>query len=193
MLAYMSRESLQKTVETGQTWFWSRSRSELWNKGATSGHVQQVKSISYDCDHDALLVAVEQTGAACHTGEYTCFFAKGAAAPLAEVRDDGGMRLDILRKLTETIEQRFLERPEGAYTTYLFEKGLDKILKKVGEETAEVIIAAKNDHPDELASEAGDLIYHLLVLLRQQGVPFGKVLDVLEQRHGAQDIPNKSK
>jgi phosphoribosyl-ATP pyrophosphohydrolase/phosphoribosyl-AMP cyclohydrolase len=180
MLAYMNRESLQKSVETGQTWFWSRSRQELWNKGATSGHTQQIESLLYDCDGDALLVTVKQTGPACHTGAYSCFCrtkdSSGNKAPSAD-------RFGPLSRLESTIAQRDAERPEGAYTTYLFDKGLDKILKKIGEETAEVIIAGKNRDAQELRSEAADLIFHLMVLLREQQIPLDDVLQELEFRH----------
>jgi phosphoribosyl-ATP pyrophosphohydrolase/phosphoribosyl-AMP cyclohydrolase len=184
MLAYMNSESLQKSLESGQTWFWSRSRKELWNKGATSGHTQEIVSLHYDCDGDTLLVKVKQVGPACHTGAYSCFYrdASGETAEATETRaiED---RFGPLSRLETTIAQRDAERPEGAYTTYLFNKGVDKILKKVGEETAEVIIAAKNRDQDELRCEAADLIFHLLVLLREQGIPFDGVLQELEYRN----------
>ncbi|GFZ94457.1 histidine biosynthesis bifunctional protein HisIE [Paenibacillus marchantiophytorum] len=185
MLAYMNGESLQRTIQTGDTWFWSRSREELWNKGATSGHTQKVKSLRYDCDGDTLLVLVEQVGPACHNGTYTCFTenvpVEGAdqeAAPAAE-----GNRFAILGELEAVIASRDAERPEGAYTTYLFEKGVDKILKKVGEETAEVIIAAKNKDNDELRYEASDLIFHLMVLLRNNKLPLDDIMKELANRH----------
>ncbi|MEC0228436.1 bifunctional phosphoribosyl-AMP cyclohydrolase/phosphoribosyl-ATP diphosphatase HisIE [Paenibacillus alba] len=185
MLAYMNSESLQRTIQTGDTWFWSRSRGELWNKGATSGHTQKVKSLRYDCDGDTLLVLVEQVGPACHNGTYTCFTenvpVEGAAqeaAPAAE-----GNRFAILGELEAVIASRDAERPEGAYTTYLFEKGVDKILKKVGEETAEVIIAAKNKDNDELRYEASDLIFHLMVLLRNNKLPLDDIMKELANRH----------
>lgn len=178
MLAYMNRESLKLTMESGETWFWSRSRSELWHKGATSGHIQKVRSLRYDCDGDTLLVLVDQTGPACHTGTYSCFTSEAAAAS-----EENSGRFDILAKLEATIVHRDAERPEGAYTTYLFEKGVDKILKKVGEEAAEVIIAAKNRNADELRYEASDLIFHLMVLLREQRLPLDEVLAELERRH----------
>ncbi|MFC4601472.1 bifunctional phosphoribosyl-AMP cyclohydrolase/phosphoribosyl-ATP diphosphatase HisIE [Cohnella hongkongensis] len=183
MLAYMNKESLQKSLESGQTWFWSRSRGELWNKGATSGHTQQIESLHYDCDGDTLLVKVRQNGPACHTGAYSCFYREGAlkAAEAAPRQEED--RFGPLSRLEATIAQRDAERPEGAYTTYLFEKGLDKILKKVGEETAEVIIAAKNRDGEELRCESADLIFHLMVLLREQGIPFDDVLKELEFRH----------
>jgi phosphoribosyl-ATP pyrophosphohydrolase/phosphoribosyl-AMP cyclohydrolase len=186
MLAYMNKESLQRTVESGQTWFWSRSRKELWNKGATSGHTQQVKSLRYDCDADTLLVLVNQKGPACHTGTYSCFtnsislHSDSETTPLEMVSGD---RFAILSKLESVIASRDAERPEGAYTTYLFEKGVDKILKKVGEETAEVIIAAKNKDHDELRYEASDLIFHLMVLLRDAKLPLDDLMAELERRH----------
>jgi phosphoribosyl-ATP pyrophosphohydrolase/phosphoribosyl-AMP cyclohydrolase len=182
MLAYMNRESLQKSLESGQTWFWSRSRSELWNKGATSGNTQEIVSLHYDCDGDTLLLKVRQNGPACHTGAYSCFYREASSEKIAapQANED---RFGPLSRLEATIAQRDAERPEGAYTTYLFDKGLDKILKKVGEETAEVIIAAKNRDQDELRCETADLIFHLLVLLREQGIPFDGVLQELEFRH----------
>lgn len=184
MLAYMNEESLRKSLESGQTWFWSRSRNELWNKGATSGHTQQIVSLHYDCDGDTLLVKVQQKGPACHTGAYSCFYREGASAEeKAASTQQQEDRFGPLSRLEATIAQRDAERPEGAYTTYLFEKGVDKILKKVGEETAEVIIAAKNRDQEELRAEAADLIFHLMVLLREQGIPFDGVLQELEFRH----------
>jgi phosphoribosyl-ATP pyrophosphohydrolase/phosphoribosyl-AMP cyclohydrolase len=187
MLAYMNQESLERTIQSGQTWFWSRSRQELWNKGATSGHTQQVKSLRYDCDADTLLVLVEQQGPACHTGTYSCFThelpleqteAKTSSAAL-EISD----RFAILSSLESIIASRDAERPEGAYTTYLFEKGADKILKKIGEETSEVIIAAKNKDHDELRYEVSDLIFHLMVLMRDSKLPLDDVMMELERRH----------
>nr|AYQ74731.1 bifunctional phosphoribosyl-AMP cyclohydrolase/phosphoribosyl-ATP diphosphatase HisIE [Cohnella candidum] len=179
MLAYMNRESLGKTLETRQTWFWSRSRNELWNKGATSGHTQEVVSLKYDCDGDTLLVTVKQAGPACHTGAYSCFY-RSADGQEAQPNPD---RFAPLSQLESTIAQRDAERTEGSYTTYLFEKGLDKILKKIGEESAEVIIAGKNRDAQELRAEAADLIFHLMVLLREQGIPLDDVLAELEFRH----------
>jgi phosphoribosyl-ATP pyrophosphohydrolase/phosphoribosyl-AMP cyclohydrolase len=188
MLAYMNSESLQRTIQTGDTWFWSRSRGELWNKGATSGHTQKVKSLRYDCDADTLLVLVEQVGPACHNGTYTCFTTniplgdEGAAQEVA-LAASAGDRFAILGELEAVIASRDAERPEGAYTTYLFEKGVDKILKKVGEETAEVIIAAKNNDNDELRYEASDLIFHLMVLLRNNNLPLDDIMKELANRH----------
>ncbi|GAB2691320.1 bifunctional phosphoribosyl-AMP cyclohydrolase/phosphoribosyl-ATP diphosphatase HisIE [Paenibacillus thermoaerophilus] len=182
MLAYMNKESLRRTLESGETWFWSRSRGELWHKGATSGNTQRVRKLSYDCDGDTLLIAVDPAGPACHTGQYTCFRNVVMAGDSAAA-DSTGDRFRMLGTLESTIAQRDAERPEGAYTTYLFEKGVDKILKKVGEETAEVIIAAKNKDNEELRYEASDLIFHLMVLLRERKLPLDDVMAELERRH----------
>jgi phosphoribosyl-ATP pyrophosphohydrolase/phosphoribosyl-AMP cyclohydrolase len=182
MLAYMNEESLKKSLETGETWFYSRSRGELWHKGATSGNTQRIVEMRYDCDSDALLVLVEPAGPACHTGSYSCF----SNRMNGEKHEASSNRFAIINTLEEIIAKRDAERPEGAYTTYLFEKGVDKILKKVGEEAAEVIIAAKNRSHDELKWEVADLLYHLLVLLREQKLPLDAVLEVLAERHCAQ-------
>ncbi|OJT59837.1 bifunctional phosphoribosyl-AMP cyclohydrolase/phosphoribosyl-ATP diphosphatase HisIE [Bacillus licheniformis] len=176
-LAYMNKESFEKTLETKETWFFSRSRGELWHKGATSGNIQRVKDIRLDCDQDALIVLVEPVGPACHKGSYSCF------SPGEHIRQTDGGRFDIINELETVIAKRQAEMPEGAYTTYLFREGVDKILKKVGEEAAEVIIAAKNRDPEELKWEAADLLYHLLVLLREQSLPLDDVLGVLKERH----------
>lgn len=178
-VAYMNKESLLKTIETKETWFFSRSRQQLWHKGETSGNTQTVKAIRYDCDCDALVVFVEPKGPACHTGEYTCFH-KNLIGDDNRTDSD---RFDILNKIEQIIAKRDMERPEGSYTTYLFEKGVDKILKKVGEEAAEVIIAAKNQSHEELKWEAADLIFHLFVLLREQKLPLDVVLQVLKERY----------
>lgn len=168
MVAYMNRESLRLTLETGETHFWSRSRQELWRKGATSGHVQKVVSMSADCDSDALLVKVVQEGVACHTGDYSCFH-----DPL-RIKNAEFLILnslsDTLGGLTRTIHQRNIDRPEGSYTTKLFEGGVDRILKKIGEESGEIIIAAKNHDKKEIAWEVSDFLYHLLVLMEAEGV-----------------------
>jgi phosphoribosyl-AMP cyclohydrolase / phosphoribosyl-ATP pyrophosphohydrolase len=180
-LAYMNRESLSLSIESGETWFYSRSRQELWHKGATSGNTQKIAEIKYDCDQDALVVLVEPAGPACHTGAVSCFNETVYQAEgLTGAEEES---YSILAELEQVIEQREKERPEGAYTTYLFEKGVDKILKKVGEESAEVIIAAKNRDQEELKWESADLLYHLLVLLREQKLPFKEVLGVLKERH----------
>jgi phosphoribosyl-ATP pyrophosphohydrolase/phosphoribosyl-AMP cyclohydrolase len=198
MLAYMNEQALERSLKTGETWFWSRSRNSLWHKGETSGNVQKIQSIAYDCDADTLLIKVIPAGPACHTGKYSCFYsqlrqageeARDAAdtAPAQAAGGDAGSgdgsRFRMLSVLEAVIASREAERPEGAYTTYLFEKGLDKILKKVGEETAEVIIAAKNRDNDELRYEVSDLIFHLMVLLREAKLPLDEVMKELERRH----------
>ncbi|MCA1619353.1 MAG: bifunctional phosphoribosyl-AMP cyclohydrolase/phosphoribosyl-ATP diphosphatase HisIE, partial [Acidobacteria bacterium] len=159
--AYMNEESLRRTLAEGQTWFWSRSRAELWHKGATSGNTQRVVGVRLDCDADALVVLVEPRGPACHTGAVSCFGGSAGAAGIGVV----------LEELYEVIRGRRREMPEGSYTTYLFEKGLNKILKKVGEEAAETIIAAKDEDRAALTAETADLVYHLLVLLVERGLP----------------------
>jgi len=166
-LAYMSEESLQKTIETGETWFWSRSRNELWHKGATSGNTQRVVHIAHDCDDDALVVTVEPKGPACHTGATSCF--------------DGIPPLPIER-LMQVLRERYDKRPEGSYSAYLFNEGRDKILKKVGEEATEVVIAAKGDNRERLVSELADLVFHLSVLMTEAGVGWAEVEEELERR-----------
>lgn len=188
MMAYMNRESLRLTLESGEAWFWSRSRQELWHKGATSGNIQSVVSVAYDCDGDTLLVQVNPKGPACHTGENTCFYNEITVEgqPSVSGQEDTlalSDRFAVLAELEEIIAKREVERPEGAYTTYLFEKGVDKILKKVGEEASETIIAAKNRDNDELRLEVSDLIYHLLVLLQERKLPLDDILDELSRRH----------
>lgn len=178
-LAYMNKESLEKTLETNETWFYSRSRQELWHKGATSGNTQKVVELRYDCDQDAFLVLVEPQGPACHTGAYTCFN-ESVHKDQVNAKED---RFHIFNTLEQIIAEREAERPEGSYTTYLFNEGVDKILKKVGEEAAEVIIAAKNREPEELKWEVADLFFHTLVLLREQKLPLDEVLSALEGRH----------
>lgn len=170
-LAYMNRESLARTLDTRQTWFWSRSRNELWHKGATSGNTQEVVSLALDCDQDAIIVLVKPAGPACHTGAVSCF----------DTRQQQSLGA-LLDQLYELIQSRERERPSGSYTTYLFEEGLDKILKKVGEESAETIIAAKNDDDARLTSESADLLYHLLVLLVARGVSLKDIAQELAQR-----------
>lgn len=178
-LAYMNEESLQKTIETKETWFYSRSRQELWHKGATSGNTQSVVEMRYDCDQDAILVLVQPAGPACHTGAYTCFSETIDQQEVQAAQD----RFQILNTLETLIAERESELPEGSYTTYLFHEGVDKILKKVGEEAGEVIIAAKNRDHGELKWEVADLLFHLMVLLREQKLPLDDVLKVLEERH----------
>ncbi|MFB6468609.1 bifunctional phosphoribosyl-AMP cyclohydrolase/phosphoribosyl-ATP diphosphatase HisIE [Cytobacillus sp. Hz8] len=185
-LAYMNKESLQKSLETRETWFYSRSRQELWHKGETSGNTQTIVEMKYDCDQDAILVLVNPKGPACHHGTTSCFTDKLITSEVGS-NQLSLQDYQILGSLERVIVNRQKERPEGAYTTYLFEKGVDKILKKVGEESAEVIIAAKNRDHEELKWEAADLLYHLLVLLVEQELPFKEVLNVLTQRHEKHD------
>ena len=183
MMAYMNEASFLLSVEKGETVFWSRSRNELWHKGATSGNTQRIVEVKLDCDGDTLLIEVIPAGPACHTGATTCFerpLAQPEQAPPPTPKEN---RFAILEALERTIAQREKEMPEGAYTTYLFDKGVDKILKKVGEEAGEVIIAAKNRSAEELRYEASDLIFHLLVLLQEQKLPLDEVLQELERRH----------
>ena len=171
-LAYMNRESLAKTIETKQTWFWSRSRNELWHKGETSGNTQQVLSLTLDCDRDAIVVLVDPAGPACHTGAVSCFETESSTTRIGSVLD----------QLYQLIQSRERERPANSYTTYLFDEGIDKILKKVGEESAETIIAAKNENQGRLISETSDLMYHLLVLLVARGVSLEEIATELHQR-----------
>ena len=178
MLAYMNEQSLRLTLEKKRAVYYSRSRGELWEKGATSGNTQKVRALYYDCDADALLIKVEQTGNACHTGEYSCFF--------NAVFDDLGVSADsgssVFRELYATVIGRKNDPSEGSYTNYLFDKGLDKILKKVGEEAAETIIAAKNQDRQELIGETGDLIYHLTVMLAEKGISMDEIEQELKSR-----------
>lgn len=180
-LAYMNRESLEISIKEKKTCFFSRSRQELWRKGETSGNYQHIARITPDCDSDALLVEVEPDGPACHLGTESCFDAVpvfGDAPILGDEPDNFS-----LEKLAELIEGRKTEKKEGSYTTYLFEKGDDKILKKVGEECTEVIIAAKNDDGGELVYEIADLCYHVLVLMSQKGITTRQITDELQSRH----------
>ena len=170
-LAYMNRESLEISLEKKLTCFFSRSRNELWLKGETSGNYQHIVSITADCDYDALLVKVNKDGPACHTGEESCFH-----NPLF------GQEPFSLDGLVKLIEGRKTEKKEGSYTTYLFEKGLDKILKKVGEEAAEVVIAGKNRDKDEIKYEVADLIYHLTVMLVDNGMTWADIYEEMEDR-----------
>jgi phosphoribosyl-ATP pyrophosphohydrolase/phosphoribosyl-AMP cyclohydrolase len=183
-LAYMNAESLKRTIETNETWFWSRSRSSLWHKGETSGHTQRVVDILVDCDSDALIVLVKPNGPACHTGEQSCFHnalqeAGSMHEKIADKESDLGL---VLNDLYALIESRKRDRPEGSYTTYLFDQGLDKILKKVGEESSETIIAAKNQDRGVLVEEASDLLYHLIVLMVERGLTLEQIRDELVSR-----------
>jgi phosphoribosyl-AMP cyclohydrolase / phosphoribosyl-ATP pyrophosphohydrolase len=175
MLAWMNQASLQKTLATGETWYWSRSRQELWHKGATSGHIQKVRSLRYDCDSDALLVTIEQVGdVACHTGERSCFHQidDRKVAPPA----------DTLSEVYRVICDRLANPVESSYTCQLIAGGDNKILKKIGEESAEVVMACKDDHPGEIASEVADLLYHTLVALAYHQVDIRDVYRQLQSR-----------
>ncbi|MFN6460479.1 MAG: bifunctional phosphoribosyl-AMP cyclohydrolase/phosphoribosyl-ATP diphosphatase HisIE [Nostoc sp. DedVER02] len=175
MMAWMNQESLQKTLETEETWFWSRSRQEFWHKGATSGHIQKVQSIRYDCDSDALLIGVEQLGdVACHTGERSCFHQiEGNIVPPPG---------DTLSQLFQIICDRRDHPTENSYTCKLFAGGDNKILKKIGEETAEVVMAFKDDEADAIAGEVADLLYHTLVALAHHKVDLKSVYRKLQER-----------
>ena len=178
MMAWMNRESLQKTLETGETWYWSRSRQELWHKGATSGHIQKVKSIRYDCDSDALLITIEQIGdIACHTGERSCFH---------QVEDSKDTPpADTLSEVFKVIRDRKKHPVESSYTCKLFAGGDNKILKKIGEESAEVVMACKDDDQDAIASEVADLFYHTLVALAHHNVDIRDVYRQLDKRRNS--------
>ncbi len=174
-VAYMNRESLRVSMEKGLTCFWSRSRGELWLKGETSGNYQHIVSITADCDRDALVVVVEKDGPACHTGSDSCF--------TQPVYQSDELHEFSLQGLATLLQGRMDERPEGSYTTYLFDKGTDKILKKVGEESTEVIVAAKNNDRRETVYEIADLAYHVMVLMTQMGISVEDIHRELASRH----------
>ncbi|WP_432403777.1 bifunctional phosphoribosyl-AMP cyclohydrolase/phosphoribosyl-ATP diphosphatase HisIE [Wukongibacter sp. M2B1] len=178
MLGYMNAESLRLTIETKRTWFFSRSRQRLWNKGETSGNFHVVKGIKYDCDKDTLLILVKPMGPTCHTGKNSCFY--------SSILEDETKNIEA-SKVFDLLYERILNRKEepieGSYTKYLFEKGIDKILKKVGEETSEVIIASKNNDKEEIVYEVSDLIYHLLVLLADRNVSIEEIREELYERY----------
>lgn len=179
MMAWMNAESLKKTMETGEVWYWSRSRQELWHKGATSGHLQKVKALRYDCDSDSLLVTIEQIGdVACHTGERSCFH---------QVEGSNGVEVvappaDTLSQVFSTIADRKRNPKPGSYTNKLFEGGDNKILQKIGEEAVEVVMACKDDEPDEIAGEVADLLYHMLVAIAHHDVDLKAVYRKLQSR-----------
>lgn len=177
MLAYMNEEAFDKTIKTGKMTYYSRSRNALWVKGETSGHFQYVKSLTIDCDKDTLLAKVDQIGAACHTGNPTCFF-----QPLAGTDDEKANPQRIFEHVYHTIVDRKQNPKEGSYTNYLFEKGIDKILKKVGEEATETVIAAKNPNLEELKYEVADLLYHLMVLMVERGLSWEDITQELSDR-----------
>lgn len=177
MVAYMNEEAFTETLHTGKMTYYSRSRQELWVKGLTSGHYQYVKSLTIDCDYDTILAKVDQTGAACHTGNRSCFF-----TPLAARDFDDTNPLHVFQSVYDVIEDRKIHPKEGSYTNYLFDKGLDKILKKVGEECTEVVIAAKNTESEEVTYEISDLMYHLMVLMAEKGITWEEVTRELARR-----------
>ncbi|OUQ69267.1 bifunctional phosphoribosyl-AMP cyclohydrolase/phosphoribosyl-ATP pyrophosphatase [Eubacterium sp. An11] len=178
MLAYMTKESFEKTIATGKMTYFSRSRQELWTKGDTSGHYQYVKSLTLDCDNDTILAKVAQIGAACHTGSRTCFFKE-----LVRKEYDDRNPLAVFEDVFATILDRKEHPKEGSYTNYLFDKGIDKILKKVGEEATEIVIASKNPDAEELKYEICDFLYHMMVLMADRGVTWKEITDELAQRH----------
>ena len=179
MMAYMNKDALEKTIQTGTTWFFSRSRSRLWNKGETSGSFQHVAAIGVDCDMDTLLLLVDQQGTACHTGNRSCFYRALDGSPWDNWPETAG----VLDRLYRVVLDRRNNPREGSYTNYLLEKGLDKTLKKVGEEAAEVIIGAKNPGKQETVYEIADLLYHITVLMLQKGIEYHEVYSELASRH----------
>jgi phosphoribosyl-AMP cyclohydrolase / phosphoribosyl-ATP pyrophosphohydrolase len=184
MVAYADREALERTLSTGFAHYYSRSRKTLWRKGETSGHEQRVAEVRLDCDGDAVLFRVEQTGPACHTGARTCFSragqrGSGAAGQLVAGEDPGG---HLLTRLAATIAARATERPEGSYTAQLLDQGVSQVSQKVGEEAIELVVAANAEDDARVAAESADLVYHLLVLLQARGVTLDAVLRELEQR-----------
>jgi len=186
MLAYMNREALEKTLETGVSHFWSRSRQTLWRKGETSGHEQTVKEIRLDCDGDVLLLKVDQKGVACHTGERSCFYRKLQGDKLAEAPTGNPLweerRTTILQRVHDVIMDRKRNPQEGSYTCSLFSAGQEKILKKVSEEASEVLIASMEDDKEQVVYEVADLFYHVLVLLGFHDIPLTAIYDELQRR-----------
>lgn len=178
MVAYMNEEAFNETIRSGRMTYWSRSRQELWKKGDTSGHYQYVKSLDIDCDKDTILAKVVQIGAACHTGNESCFFTN-----LVSKAYDSTNPMTIFDEVMETIIHRKENPKEGSYTNYLFDKGIDKILKKVGEEATEIVIAAKNPDTDELKYEICDFLYHMMVLMAERGVTWKEITKELAGRH----------
>lgn len=178
MVAYMNEEAFNETIRSGRMTYWSRSRQELWKKGDTSGHCQYVKSLDIDCDRDTILAKVVQIGAACHTGNESCFFTN-----LVSKSYDTTNPMTIFDEVMQTIIHRKENPKEGSYTNYLFDKGIDKILKKVGEEATEIVIAAKNPDSDELKYEICDFLYHMMVLMAERGVTWKEITKELAGRH----------
>lgn len=182
MVAYMNEEAFKATLETKKATYYSRSRQSLWIKGETSGHTQEVKQVLIDCDNDTLILKVVQSGNACHTGAYTCFYREISLETGEAVDYKEKASIDVLKDVYNVIMDRKVNPKEGSYTNYLFDKGIDKILKKVGEETAEVIIGAKNEGKDEMVYEISDLFYHTLVLMVQKGATLEDIYTELDKR-----------
>ena len=177
MMAYMNEEAFDTTLKTGKMTYWSRSRNELWTKGLTSGHVQYLKSLTLDCDNDTILAKVSQVGAACHTGNKTCFFQE-----LVKKEYDDTNPLRVFQQVYDVILDRKEHPKEGSYTNYLFDKGIDKILKKVGEDCTEIVIAAKNPDKEEIKYEISDFLYHIMVLMAEKGVTWEDITRELARR-----------
>ena len=177
MVAYMNQEAYEATLKTGRMTYYSRSRQELWLKGETSGHFQYVRSLTADCDMDTILARVSQVGAACHTGKYSCFFNE-----IVRKKGKEENPLKIFQSVLEVIKDRKTHPKEGSYTNYLFDKGIDKILKKLGEEATEIVIAAKNPNPNEIKYEIADFLYHMMVLMVERGVTWEEITEELAQR-----------
>jgi len=182
MLAYMNEEALRRTLETKRSWFWSRSRQELWCKGETSGNKQFVKEVRYDCDEDAILLLVEQVGPACHTGQRTCFYRSLLKEDAPGASSQEPRANTFLDDLYQVILERKEKMPEGSYTAKLLREGQDKILKKLGEESAELLLAAKGGETQQVVSETADLLYHLMVLLAAEGIPWSAIEEELKRR-----------
>ncbi|MCL4377952.1 MAG: bifunctional phosphoribosyl-AMP cyclohydrolase/phosphoribosyl-ATP diphosphatase HisIE [Actinobacteria bacterium] len=194
MFAYMSRDSLEKSIATGTTWFWSRNRKKIWNKGETSGNLQKIKEIKYDCDNDTLLIMVDQTGNACHTGNRSCFYnelkLKGSSTD-NDIKKLNFMDynsenifspINILYELCDIVESRIKEKPDNSYTYLLHKKGLDEIIKKIGEESTEVILASKHQTKKKVIYEIADLIYHLIVLMVEKKIKPDDIFNELKSR-----------
>ncbi|MCM1536110.1 MAG: bifunctional phosphoribosyl-AMP cyclohydrolase/phosphoribosyl-ATP diphosphatase HisIE [Clostridium sp.] len=178
MVAYMNEEAYENTLKTGKMTYFSRSRQELWLKGATSGHYQYVKSLSADCDMDTILAKVSQIGAACHTGARSCFFNEITKKEYADNKNP----LQVFQDVFDVIKDRRVHPKEGSYTNYLFEKGIDKMLKKLGEEATEIVIAAKNPNPNEIKYEISDFLYHMMVLMAEKDITWEEITEELAQR-----------
>jgi len=195
MVAWMNRQALEISLRSGEVHYWSRSRQELWHKGATSGHIQKLRGLRYDCDADVLLLTIEQQGdIACHTGARSCFFAEGDGAVGEGAEPRGGPSAlpppaDVCTELARVIAHRRDQPEPGSYTNRLLEGGDNRILKKIGEESAEFVMACKDDNADEIAGEAADILFHLQVALAHHGVPWRRVQEMLAQRRGAPRRP----